>query len=86
MNDLIYRQQAIKALDKDIMGGLNYKSILNGLPTIQPDQKNGKWVKDGHHIQCNQCGINICDKDREGDVLPKNFCPNCGAKMKEGRE
>ena len=50
----------------------------------EPERKNGKWIKDGHHTQCNQCGISICDKDREGDVLPKNFCPNCGTDMKEG--
>lgn len=52
---------------------------VHSLPSAE--RKNGKWVKDGHHIQCNQCGISICDKDREGDVLPKNFCPNCGCQM-----
>ena len=59
-----------------------YEDIRNGIkeePIIEPDRKNGKWIKDGHHIQCNQCGISICDRDREGDVLPKKFCPNCGS-------
>lgn len=49
------------------------------LPSAEPERKRGKWIQDGHHIQCNQCGISICDKDREGDVLPKKFCPNCGS-------
>ncbi len=43
----------------------------------------GKWFIDGHHIVCDQCGIYFCNSDREGDTLPRNFCPNCGARMSE---
>ena len=53
--------------------------ILNEQPTIQP--KRGKWIRDGHHIRCDQCGMYMCDTDREGDRIPTEFCPNCGAKM-----
>ena len=56
------------------------KSII-GLPSAEP--KRGKWIRDGHHIRCNQCGIYMCDTDREGDKIPNNFCPNCGMKMEE---
>lgn len=42
---------------------------------------HGKWEHDGHHIRCNQCGTVICRTDREGDMIPRNFCPNCGARM-----
>ena len=38
MDDLIRRQDAIDALDKDPMGGLNYNRILNNLPSAQPDK------------------------------------------------
>ena len=41
----------------------------------------GEWIVDGHHIECNRCGAYMCDSDREGDRLPRNFCPNCGARM-----
>ena len=34
--DCIERQAAIDALGKDVMGGLNYKRILNSLPPAQP--------------------------------------------------
>lgn len=50
---------------------------VHSLPSAE--RNKGEWIQDGHHIQCNQCGISICDKDREGDVLPKKFCPNCGS-------
>lgn len=45
--------------------------------------RHGHWIKDGHHITCDQCGQSMCDKDREGDPIPQNFCPNCGVAMDE---
>ncbi len=43
----------------------------------------GEWIVDGHHIRCSECGVFFCDTDREGDSFPRNFCPNCGADMRE---
>ena len=45
------------------------------------ERKTGRWIIDGHHIRCDQCGMDMCNTDREGDPIPKEFCPNCGAKM-----
>ena len=42
-----------------------------------------RWERDGHHIRCSLCGMLMCDKDREGDPIPSNFCPGCGADMRE---
>ena len=50
---------------------------------VLPQPKRGKWIRDGHHIRCDQCGMYICDTDREGDRIPTEFCPNCGADMRE---
>lgn len=44
--------------------------------------QHGNWIKYGHHITCDQCGQSMCDKDHEGDTIPQNFCPNCGADMR----
>lgn len=47
--------------------------------------RHGKWEVDGHHIRCTNCGEYMCAKDQEGIEIPREFCPNCGAKMdKEG--
>ena len=56
------------------------EQVVNEQPTVnaQPS-KLGHWIKDGHHITCDQCGQSMCDKDREGDTIPQNFCPNCGS-------
>lgn len=46
-------------------------------------ERHGKWIIDGHHIRCNRCNEYICNTDREGNEIPDNFCPNCGAKMEK---
>lgn len=44
-----------------------------------PQQEKGEWIRDGHHIRCDQCEMYMCDTDREGDKIPNKFCPNCGS-------
>lgn len=56
-----------------------YGELINA-PTIE-ERKEGHWIRDGHHIECSECSEYICDTDREGDTIPQNFCPNCGAYM-----
>ena len=43
----------------------------------------GEWIFDGHHMRCNQCKEYMCQEDREGDTISQNFCPNCGADMRQ---
>lgn len=57
-------------------------ALENRIREFEAKRPQGEWIKDGHHIRCKNCGIYICDKDREGDTYPQNFCPNCGAYMK----
>ena len=57
---------------------------IEDLPSAGRPQ--GEWIRDGHHIRCKECGACFCDKDREGDVYPQNFCPNCGADMRGGKD
>ena len=65
--------------------GVTLQSIIDKMPTINPEPWNkGKWIIDGHHIKCNRCENTMCSRDREGDLIPRNFCPNCGAEMREG--
>ena len=52
----------------------------------EPDGRpKGEWIIDGHHIRCNRCNEYICNTDREGNKIPDNFCPNCGADMRKGQ-
>lgn len=43
----------------------------------------GQWEVDGYHIRCSICGEYMCIKDREGAEIPRKYCPNCGADMRE---
>lgn len=43
----------------------------------------GEWIIDGHHRRCNYCNEYTCTEDREGNSIPDNFCPNCGALMEK---
>ena len=54
-------------------------SVLFEFPTVKP--QTAHWIIDGHHIQCSKCGETMCNTDREGDPIPRNFCPNCGTRM-----
>ena len=55
--------------------------IIADAPTIEPERPKGHWIIDGHHIQCSVCAERMCNTDREGDPIPRFFCPNCGAEM-----
>lgn len=85
MTEYIEREAAIAAIKKDIMGGLNYESILKRIPSadVQP-VKHGKWDR---YETCSVCGASKSDffyctetGDWDGDW---NYCPNCGADMRE---
>ena len=56
---------------------------VDRLPSAQPERIKGRWEQDGHHIRCDQCGMYMCDTDREGDRIPTEFCPHCGVDMRE---
>lgn len=80
MRDTIYRDEAIKAvtgwetdpLDEEL------ERAINTLPSAGRPQ--GEWIEqedDYHHYwECSECGMGVGLDDI------RNYCPNCGAKMK----
>lgn len=57
-------------------------SLIEGIPSAEPEQKTGKWVKADsqqyfrkHHsaYTCSMCGY------KKGGAW--KYCPNCGARM-----
>ncbi len=44
-------------------------------------QKSGHWKQTGWHFLPYECSA--CESKEEGRT---NYCPNCGARMKEGNE
>lgn len=70
------------------------EDAINKLPSVQPERKKGKWIITDRdiinrvwHCNCSECGEDpqrfiSGTEDWWINKLP-NFCPNCGADMKE---
>lgn len=85
-----YWQQAYNAhfLDAAVRLGSVYREIEE-LPAadVRPVVR-GKWTKELHpNVRYNQYKCSICGEfsghDSEGWIWKPNFCPNCGADMRE---
>ena len=92
MTDYIERQAAIEVLgvftQADALGHTP-KQIIEALPSAQLERKKGKWqITDAypHNVYCSECHKRFAQAHWavwEDGSLPRNFCPNCGARMEE---
>jgi len=94
MSDLIDRQAAIEAINtrRSVYSGMWGKGLslavdtLRDLPSAQP-VRHGHWqITDAypHNIYCSECHTRFAQTHWavwEDGSLPREFCPNCGARM-----
>lgn len=93
MNDLISRQAALAAIDKNRdallsngMTGAEHilvhygRRSIEDMPTIDP-VKHGKWEEHNGWKQCSYCAAALRIETVFG-IKRDNFCPNCGADMR----
>ena len=101
-NDLISRKAAIKFIKNhsypvrydrnSIEQGMTITGIeqaLNEVPSVQPEQKTGRWVymKDCEDWYCSNCKDIFMLLEGTPKDNDYNYCPNCGAKMEsEGKD
>lgn len=61
-----------------------YKAI-ESLPPVIPTERTGAWIEDGYYDSpfriCSYCGY-----EHQNQRGMWNYCPDCGAKMKDGTE
>lgn len=93
VSDTISRQAAIDAvideLKRSPTPAIRAKFRLEALPSAQPERKKGRWLRYGEDgypnnedtvfWQCDQCLEQYTGRTKR---IP-NFCPNCGADMRE---
>ena len=92
-SDVIKRQDAIDALSiyGDKLTLDNVAERIYGLPSAQPERKKGEWKRNitternaqlifTKVYNCSECGY-----ESVGNNL-KNYCPNCGARMRGDTE
>ena len=98
MSDLIDREAAIEYLKRIIdatnTDGRYNLGFIDGLefcinhlstePSIQPEQKKGKWIE-RPIAGCATVRCSVCTELFWKNRGRWNFCPNCGAEM-EGEE
>lgn len=91
-DDLISRQAAIEklrdaenhAFNSYYKGLLKAHHIIADLPSIQTEQKEGRWVymKDCENWFCSNCKDIFMLLEGTPKDNDYNYCPNCGAFMK----
>ncbi len=64
--------------------------IIERQPTIEPERKTGNWLPDNinyyeERYVCSECKISYKVDTCMGEPL-WNFCPNCGADMRQEGE
>ena len=65
----------------------SFISDMEELPSAEPKRRKGRWqITDAypHNVYCSECHVKSAQTNWavwEDGSLPRNFCPNCGAKM-----
>lgn len=54
---------------------------ISTMPTIEPERKTGKWIKDEFGSRCSNCGL-YAYRDKFDRPWESDFCPICGAYTK----
>ena len=85
VNDCISRQAAIDVLSQyPFEKVVNCISIIEELPSAQPERMRGKWIAyDGNVYMCSCCGKQIITNPDY--IKEQKFCFRCGADMRGGQ-
>lgn len=100
MDELISRQAAIRWVKTecnpygkptlDFESGKKVIEHLEQMPSAQPEPKRGKWLPDNNNYIYEQYVCSECKNSFKVDTCMGkpmwNFCPNCGADMREVTE
>ena len=84
---MLYKENWLKGTGVEKPGV--WKDTIDAMPTIEPERKKGKWqITDAypHNVYCSECHTRFAQTHWavwEDGSLPRNFCPNCGADMRE---
>ena len=77
--DLISRQAVDDVIyDYSRSHAVDYAQIMERIDKLPSVENKGEWIYDGDCIHCSSC------KSAFNNLIGFNFCPNCGADMREG--
>ena len=90
--DCVSREQAINEINKKVLcHTYEAREIIENLPSVQPQPKRGKWIDTGMWLEGRKYGKEhgemidaySCEYCGYSQYYKTNFCPNCGADMRE---
>jgi len=61
-------------------------NTLRNVPSAQPKRKKGKWIMCRSRSYATKYRCNKCGQETDDTIMGKprwNYCPNCGADMRE---
>lgn len=72
------------------LNGTEIREALDTVPSVTPKRKTGKWIdQKGGGCCCSECGRYALD-EVDGNFIhvaaKSNYCPNCGADMRQREE
>lgn len=100
MNDTISREAVADAINgiectRHTTWYEFYQKVMTAVEKLQPAEPNrGKWIRTGSgslydHYECSECGKAPkweCMGDNRWKIAFTDFCPNCGADMRQREE
>ena len=88
--DYIERQAAIDAMNtwdwQELYLPIHFKQLLEELPSAEPIRKKGNWIihdESANAYECSCCGLAWCLFEGEPKDNNMNYCPKCGADMRD---
>ena len=85
--DCISRKQALEEINKTVFCYTHQaRQIIKDLPSVQPIRPKGKWIEHEHEVGVNwEFSKYECSLCHEWHDYDSDFCPNCGADMRESK-
>lgn len=85
------REEAIKMLKSKMDGHTDTsyewaETVRMAIKALEQEPRKGHWEHDRVNVRCSNCGRGYKDAFGRTSAITYNFCPNCGADMREVEE
>lgn len=84
MEDLAHEEVVFKTVYKDLAEFILGAPAADVAPVVRSEWEILTDDSGNEYMRCKQCGEEFYDGDNDTVDTKHNFCPNCGADMREG--
>lgn len=84
-------KEAIEDIKNNILPVVGGKSLVMAIKALEEQERpTGEWIESKEHFytkeSCKEWTNFYCSECDVPSISPSNFCPNCGADMREEAE